>query len=180
MNWYQKLGPALNNKGRSQSVPTPGQPGPLLIQKMGLWPEVQKLPKIRPPQTQNHQGRLWMTWTWTQPQETASYAETQMMCLYILLARSIGRGYGIPVDWAKAVSGWRLSWKESVTVARTCGGTTMKAEMCSCRRSQLFWDTKNDGQDWPTALHCWGYWLQIYTRELELKPMAKQRLWYCY
>ena len=110
-NWYWELGPASNNEGRNCSVPPPVQLGPPSIQKMELWLEVWRVPGIRPPWTQIHQGRMWMTLTWTQPLDTVCHAQTQTRCLYGLLTRSTGRGYGLPVDWAKAVSGWKLSYK---------------------------------------------------------------------
>ena len=75
---------------------------------------------VKPHQITTHQGRKWMTLTWTQPLETLLHAMTQMMCLYEWPAIGTGRGYRLPVDWAKAVSG-----KGSVRIARTCGDTTI-------------------------------------------------------
>ena len=71
----------------------------------------------------NNEGRkiglqveVWRVLIWTQLPETASHAQTQTTCPHKLLTSSTAGGYRLPIDWAKAVSGWRLSWKGSMTV----------------------------------------------------------------
>ena len=91
----REVGP---NEGRNLPVHPPGQLGPLLIWKMGQQQEAQRVLRIRPPWTQSHQGRMWMTLTWTQPTEIASHVQTQMRCPYELPTRSMGDGYRLPVD----------------------------------------------------------------------------------
>ena len=116
---------------------------------------------FKPHQTLTCQGRMWMILTWTQPLETVSHVQAQMKCPYELPARGTRRGYGLPVDWAKAVSGQRLNWKGSVRITRTFGDTTMNVLEQS--RNMLLQKTttpsrcKNDDQDWSTAPHCWGH-----------------------
>ena len=47
---------------------------------------------------------------------TVSHAQTQMRCLYELSTRSTRRGYRPPVNWAKAISRWRLHRSTIVTM----------------------------------------------------------------
>ena len=93
-----ETGTSFWHKGRNQSVPPPVKLGPPSIQKMGPWQGTRRVPEIRPLQNQSHQGRMWMTLTWTHSPETMSHAQTQMRCLFKLFTRSTRRGYGLPVD----------------------------------------------------------------------------------
>ena len=119
---------------------------------------------------------MWMTPTWTQPLETASQAQKQTRCPYKLPTRSTRRGYGLPVDWAKAVSGWRLNdrrmTKGSVTVTRMCGDMTIRGlEQC---RIALLWKS-------TTSLRCekWQSGLtncsKFYTRESEAETHGRAK-----
>ena len=87
---------------------------------------------------------------------------------YELPTRNTVEGYGLPVDWAKAVSGQRVNWKGSVTVTRTCGDKTIRA--LEQYRIVLLWKTTplSRCKKWQLGLtnspHCQGYWLEIYTR----------------
>ena len=168
------------NKGRNLSVSPPFQLGPPSIWKIGLQPEGQRVLGIRPPWAQSCQGRMWMTPTWIQPLKTESHVQTQMRCPYKLPV-STGRGYRLPVDWAKAVSGWRLNWKGSSTFARMCGDTAIKVLEQS--RIVLLWKT-------ATPLRCKKWWsgltncsalLRLLTPQLtpesqRPKPVAGQKI----
>ena len=98
---------------------------------------------------QSHQGRMWMTSTWTQPLETVSHVQTQMRHLYKLPTRNTRRGYGLPADWGKAVSGLRLNWKGSATFARKCGDMTIR--VLGQSGIALLWKT-------ATPLRCKKWW----------------------
>ena len=139
------LGTATIFKQQGQELvsPPPVQPGPPSIWKMGLQQRVWRVPRMRPPQTQESSREN----VDNSNLDTASGAQTQTRCPKEMLAKSIGRGYGLPVDWAKAVSGWRVSWKESMT--GTSGHMTMKALELS--GNALLWKT-------TTPLRCKKWW----------------------
>ena len=87
-NWYWRLGPALNHKGRNLPVPLPVQPRPLLILTMVLWWEpwgvlgirtVRTMPTtLGPHPTWTCPERMWLTLMWSQPLGTVSHVQTQM------------------------------------------------------------------------------------------------------
>ena len=99
--------------------------------------------------------------------------------------RNTRRGYKLPVGSAKAVSGLRINWKGSVKAARLCGDTTLRVfKHCGI---VTLWKT-------TTPLRCVGWWSGLtncstlqqpltpkFTPETQrLKPMTRQRLWYCH
>ena len=156
------------------------QLGSPLIQKLELWQEAERVPGIRPHQTQSHQGRIWMTLIWTQSPETASHAQTQMRWPYKLPTRSTGRGSGLPVDWGRVVSQLRFNWKGSATVTRTCWDMTIRVLEQS--RIALLWKTTTHlrCKKWWSGLTNWPLAPKVTPETQRLKPMAGQRLWYCH
>ena len=180
-----EAGPSFKlQQGWEPTSPLPVQPGPLLVLMMVLQQEAQGLLEIRPHLTQTHHWRMRPTLIWIQPPETASSAQTQTKWPYELLRRNTRRGYELPVGWVKAASGLRFNWKGSVTAARLCGDTTMRAFKES--RIVLLQKTAN-------PLRCVGWWSGLtncstlqwpltpkFTPETQrLKPMARGRFWYC-
>ena len=106
-------------------------------------------------------------------------------CLYDLLPRSTGRGYALPVDWTKAVAGWRLTWKGSMTVTRMCGDMTLRVLEQS--ENMLFWKTTTHlrCEKWLSGLINCSTLPKPLAQKFTLgsqrpQPMAGQRLWYCH
>ena len=87
-----------------------------------------------------HPKKMWKMLTWTQPPKTGGHANTWRY-LYEWLTRGTGRGYGLPADWAKAVSGWRFNWKGQWELPGHVGTWPWlcysRAEMWSSGRPQL-------------------------------------------
>ena len=115
--------------------------------------------------------------------DTASCSETDEVP-YKLPTRSTGSGYGLPVDWAKAVSGWKLNWKGSATVTRRCGDMTIRA--LEQRRMVLLQKTATPlrCKKWQSGLTNCSASLRLLAPKFTLegqrpKPMVGWRLWYC-